>query len=219
MANAESIQDQAQLSNQYPGLNLLPAQTEISQKRVEMTVFGFWVFLMSDLITFGIFFATYAVSANAFGMAGGPTPRDLFDINSVLLQTVLLLVSSFTAGMTGVALKYRSGTGRVLMWLIITFLLGAAFLYFELRDFSNFWALGGTPMRSGWLSSLYALVGLHGVHIMFGLLWIAVMIAMLAVRGSSELFASRLLIFTLYWHFLDLIWIAIFSFVFLWGLS
>lgn len=205
-------------SNQYPGLNLAPHKHEITSEHAETKVFGFWVFLMSDLITFGLFFATFAIANNQMGYAGGPTAHDLFNINSILAQTVILLVSSFTAGMVGVALKFNRGKPRIAMWFILTLILGASFLYLELRDFAEMWAKGGTPMRSGWLSGFYALVGLHGIHITIGLVWIVVMLLLMTKNGITAMFETRVLIFMLYWHFLDLIWIAIFSFVFLWGL-
>lgn len=204
--------------NLHPGLNLGESHGA-AHAGSEITVFGFWVFLMSDLITFGILFATYAASATASGMAAGPGPADLFDLTSVAMQTAFLLASSVTCGMVSLALKHHEGIGRITLWLLVTAALGAGFLAFELSDFASMIRQGATPMRSAWLSSLYALVGLHGLHITAGLLWIAVMLALLQVRGLTGQTKTRLLMFALYWHFLDLIWIGIFSIVFLRGLA
>lgn len=204
--------------NLHPGLNLGESHGD-AHEQSELKVFGFWVFLMSDLITFGVLFATYAASGTPSGMAGGPGPAELFSLTSVGLQTAFLLASSLTCGMTTLALKYREGQGRVALWLVVTALLGAGFLMLELRDFADMIAMGGTPMRSGWLSSFYALVGLHGLHITAGLVWILVLLLMIWRRGPTDLVKTRLLIFALYWHFLDLVWIGIFSVVFLRGLA
>jgi cytochrome o ubiquinol oxidase subunit 3 len=202
----------------HPGLNLGSAHGA-AHERSEPVLFGFWIFLMSDLITFGILFATYATNTGQIGLAGGPGPGDLFDLKSIGLQTGFLLASSLTCGMASLALKYDEGTSRVAQWLVVTALLGGGFLAFEVRDFASMISSGGTPMRSAWLSSLYALVGLHGLHVTMGLIWIAVMLALLAVAGLSDRFKTRLLMFALYWHFLDLLWIGIFSVVFLAGMT
>lgn len=206
------------MNNKYPGINLLNSD-EIVAKFSERNVFGFWVFLMSDFITFGLLFATNATMSNMVGIAGGPGPKDLFNINSVALQTALLLLSSLSCGFIAISMKYHQTRGRVSTWLIVTGLLGAGFLFFELRDFANMWAMGGTPQRSGWLSSYYALVGLHGIHITVGLLWILVLLGLLMRFDFNPRFNQRVLVFILYWHFLDVIWIGIFSFVFLRGLA
>ena len=202
----------------HPGLNLGAAHGP-DHESAEAAVFGFWVFLMSDLITFGIVFATYATSTTTMGRAGGPGPGELFNLSSVGLQTGLLLLSSLTCGFATLALKYKEGKGRVLAWLGVTTILGLAFLALELRDFSVMASTGATPMRSGWLSSLYALVGLHGLHISAGIIWAIVLMALIGHRNETDRSKRLLLMFGLYWHFLDLIWIGIFSVVFLAGLS
>lgn len=202
----------------HPGLNLGPAHGA-AHEGSEATVFGFWVFLMSDLITFGVLFATYAASTGPLSLAGGPGPAELVHLESTAIQTGFLLASSLTCGMASLALKYHEGARRVAWWLVVTAVLGAGFLTFELRDFASMWSDGGTPMRSAWLSSLYALVGLHGLHITVGLIWIAVMLSLMAVQGLSDRVKTRLLLFALYWHFLDLVWIGIFSVVFLAGVA
>lgn len=201
----------------HPGLNLGPAHG-VAHEGSEAVLFGFWIFLMSDLIIFGILFATYAASTGPMAIAGGPGPTDLFDLVSVGIQTTFLLASSLTCGMAILAMKYGENVSRVKMWLVVTALLGAGFLTFELRDFASMMAHQGTPMRSAWLSSLYALVGLHGLHITMGLLWILTMLALIQVQRLSNKVKTRLLMFSLYWHFLDVIWIGIFSVVFLAGL-
>lgn len=204
--------------NLHPGLNLGAAHGT-AHEGSEITVFGFWVFLMSDLITFSILFATYASSTGRIAMAGGPGPHDLFHLTSVSMQTVFLLASSLTCGLASLALKYDEGPARVTLWLIVTAAFGAGFLGLEINDFAAAAAKGGTPMRSGWLTSYYSLVGLHGLHITAGLIWLSVMMAMIALQGLTARVKTRLLLFALYWHFLDLIWIGIFSVVFLAGVA
>lgn len=197
----------------HPGLNLGAAHGE-THLRSEPIIFGFWVFLMSDLIIFGILFATYVAMRN--GTAGGPGPAELFDLGSVAIQTGLLLISSISYGLASLALKHGGGDRKVLVgWLLVTLVLGAGFLGFELADFHNMAQQGGVPSRSGWLSAYYALVGLHGTHITVGLLWIAVMLIQIATLGLSSRVKTRLLMLGLFWHFLDLVWVGIFSIVFL----
>lgn len=200
----------------HPGLNLGPNHGE-AHHGSEVTVFGFWVFLMSDLVTFGLFFATYATMIGA--TAGGPGPAEVYDLTSVAGQTALLLLSSLAYGWASLALKYHEGAGRQIFWLAVTFVLGAGFLFLELRDFASMIDAGATPMRSGWLSALYALVGLHGLHITAGLIWILTMMVQISTLGLTPAVKSRLIRLGLYWHFLDIIWIGIFSVVFLGGVA
>lgn len=201
----------------HPGLNLGAAHGE-AHTQSEPVLFGFWVFLMSDLITFGILFATYVAMRG--GTAGGPGPHTLYDFTSVAIQTGLLLLSSLSYGFASLALKHGDGQRRALVvWLIVTAVLGASFLGFELADFHHMAQAGGVPSRSGWLSAYYALVGLHGTHITIGLLWMAVMLVQIGVLGLSHRVKSRLLMLGLYWHFLDLVWVGIFSVVFLAGVA
>ncbi len=198
----------------YPGLNLGPNHSE-AHELAEATVFGFWIFLMSDLIIFGIFFATYASYANTVGMAGAPGPQDLFDITSVAIQTALLLLGGVAYGGVSLAIKYNLGSGKVILWLLISAALGAGFVYFEVQDFIDQAAKGGVPQASGWLSSYWALVGLHGAHVSIGILWILSSIVQILIRGLDTTVKIRLAMLGVFWHFLDLIWVAIFSFVFL----
>lgn len=202
--------------NLHPGLNL-GSTHGAAHEGSESTVFGFWVFLMSDLVTFGILFATYAAMSGPVARAGGPGPAEIFDLKSVAIETALLLASSFTCGMASLALKYHEGAKRMVFWIAVTALLGAGFLGLEIRDFAKAASEGGVPMRSGWLSIYYTLVGLHGLHITMGLLWAAVLVALIAVQGLRDKVKTRFLLFALYWHFLDLVWIAIFSVVYLGG--
>ena len=202
----------------YPGLNLGQAHGE-DHERSETVIFGFWVFLMSDLILFGMLFSTYLVMRDA--TAGGPGPAELFDLTSVALQTGALLLSSLTCGMASLALKYDNDTESPVLphtlgrWLVLTFFLGATFLALEIHDFQKMFAAGATPMTSGWMSAFTALVGLHGLHISIGLLWILVLISQIERKALRGVIKQRVMMWALYWHFLDIIWIGIFSIVFL----
>ena len=201
-------------TNLYPGLNLGDGHGE-AHDQAETTVFGFWVFLMSDLIIFGILLASYASYLDPIGMAGGPGPQDLFDIKSVAIQTAFLLVGGAAYGGVSLAVKYDQGRGKVAAWILLCAALGAGFLFFEVKDFITQASKGGTPQVSGWLSSYWTLVGLHGVHVLSGILWIFAMIAQIATRGLDDVVKVRLSMLGVFWHFLDLIWVGIFSLVFL----
>ena len=201
-------------TNLYPGLNLGDGHGE-AHEQAESTVFGFWVFLMSDLIIFGILFASYASYLDPIGMAGGPGPQDLFDFKSVAIQTAFLLVGGVAYGGVSLAVKYDQGRIKVVIWLLLCAALGAGFLFFEVKDFITQASKGGTPQVSGWLSSYWTLVGLHGVHVLSGIFWILAMIAQIATRGLDDVVKVRLSMLGVFWHFLDLIWVGIFSLVFL----
>ncbi|MBH9536507.1 cytochrome c oxidase subunit 3 [Novosphingopyxis sp. YJ-S2-01] len=201
-------------NGEYPGLNLGAAHGEANEE-AETNVFGFWVFLMSDLILFGILFATYASYLNPIGIAGAPGPEQMFDMRSVAIQTALLLFGGVAYGGVSLALKYEGGRGRVILWLAISALLGAGFVFFEVRDFIDQAHKGGVPQASGWLSSYWSLVGLHGLHVSVGILWICSTIAQILRRGLDDVVKVRLSMLGVFWHFLDLIWVGIFSFVFL----
>lgn len=201
----------------YPGLNLGPHHGE-AHNHAETLVFGFWVFLMSDLIIFGLMFATYVTMATPMGMAGGPGPAEAFDLTSVFAQTMILLVSSVTFGMASLAMRHEHGRAKIALWLIITLALGLAFLSFELSDFAHMWAIGAVPQRSGYLSAFFGLVPLHGLHVAAGCIWIVVMLAQLRVFGLVPVVKTRLLRLGLFWHFLDLIWVGIFTVVYLGGI-
>jgi cytochrome o ubiquinol oxidase subunit 3 len=200
----------------YPGINLGATEPE-THASAEEKVFGFWVFLMSDLIIFALLFATYATMIPA--TAGGPTAGDIFDIRSAAIETGVLLVSSFTFGMASLAMKYRKDGGRLLVWLAVTLLLGIVFLGFEVRDFVKSVGEGAPPTRSGFLSAFFALVSTHGMHVTAGCIWIVVMMAQVLVFGIDRNVKLRLLRLGLFWHFLDIIWVGIFSVVYLQGLA
>ncbi|MCB1226687.1 MAG: hypothetical protein KDK99_12810 [Verrucomicrobiales bacterium] len=204
----------------HPGLNLGPAHGD-DHEAAENSIFGFWVFMMSDLVTFGMFFALYATALHA--TAGGPGPKDLFDLSSVAWQTGFLLVSSLTSGLALLHVKthhHRSGAaiGPMLFWLLATVALGGLFLWREIGDFQAMAAQGALPTRSNWLSSLWALVGLHGLHVSIGMLWALVIALGVLLRGVDQRWKLTLLRWGVFWHFLDIVWIAIFSFVYLGGL-
>lgn len=169
---------------------------------------------MTDCILFGSLFATYIVLHN--NTFGGPGPTDLFDMPAILVETLLLLTSSFTCGLAMIAVRQRN-LKFSLFWFAFTFSLGAAFLFMELSEFSLLIAEGNGWQRSGFLSSFFTLVGTHGLHIAIGLLWLGVMGWKLIRQGFSSGTVRRLSIFSMFWHFLDIIWIFIFTFVYLMG--
>ncbi len=176
--------------------------------------FGFWIYLMSDLVLFAALFATYAALGRSY--AGGPTGRELFHLSGVLAETVLLLTSSAAYGM--VMLAAHAGRAReVLLWLAVTFGLGAGFVGIEFTEFHALIAAGDGPARSAFLSAFFTLVGTHGAHVSAGLLWMAVMIAQVGVKGLTAPVRARLLCLGMFWHFLDIVWIGVFSVVYLLG--
>ena len=200
----------------HPGINL-GAHHAHAHDKAETLVFGFWVFLMSDLIIFGLMFANYVTQLP--GTAGGPGPKDLFSLGSAFAQTMILLASSVTFGMASLALKYDRGKSAILGWLTVTLVLGLAFLALELRDFSDMFAKGAIPSRSGFLSGFFGLVPLHGLHVTAGIVWGLVLMVQIVTLGLTTPVKTRLLRLGLFWHFLDIIWIGIFSVVYLGGLA
>jgi cytochrome o ubiquinol oxidase subunit 3 len=181
-----------------------------------MQTLGFWLYLMSDLILFATLFATFAVLGKNF--AGGPTGKELFDLPYLLGETLLLLFSSATYGLVMLAV-HDGRKKRVLIGLAITFLLGLGFVAMEIKEFHGMIAAGHGPDRSAFLSSFFTLVGTHGAHVTFGLIWMAVMIGQVAVKGLTSPVQSRLMRLSMFWHFLDIIWIGIFSIVYLMGVG
>ncbi|AWZ01354.1 cytochrome bo(3) ubiquinol oxidase subunit 3 [Rhodobiaceae bacterium] len=202
----------------HPGLNLGPQHGK-AHEHAETVMFGFWVFLMSDLVIFGVIFATYVTTVNPMGIAGGPGPADIFDLKSVFIQTMLLLTSSLTFGIATLMLRHKKGVRHVVLWLSVTLALGLGFLIFEVRDFSTMFANGAAPSRSGFLSAFFALVPLHGLHVASGAVWLVVMMMQITLFGLVPMVKTRLLRLALFWHFLDVIWIGIFSIVYLGGLA
>jgi len=178
------------------------------------SIFGFWVYLMTDCALFASLFATYAVLRN--NTFGGEPARELFSLPYVLTETLILLVSSFTCGLMILAM-YNRKKQSVLWMLALTFALGAAFLGLELNEFVNLASEGNSWTRSGFLSGFFTLVGTHGLHITVGLVWAATLGIYVYKKGIDAISAKRLFLFSLFWHFLDVIWIFIFTFVFLMG--
>lgn len=199
----------------HPGLNL-DASDQKTRKQAGRDLFGFWVFLMSDAVVFALLFATYGVMVSA--TVGGPTPAGEYKIGPAFIETLLLLTSSFTFGMASIAMKYETGLGWLLGWMALTLLLGIAFLGMEVHDFATMFGDGAYPTRSGFLSSFFALVPLHGLHVLFGAVWLIVMMTQVLVFGLDARVKTNILRLGLFWHFLDIVWIAIFSVVYLHGL-
>ena len=182
---------------------------------VAIQTFGFWIYLMSDLVLFSTIFATFAVIGHNY--AGGPSGKDLFDLPYTFVETMFLLFSSVTYGMAVLAM-YNGKKGPVLKWLTITFLLGLGFIFMETHEFHGMILDGNGPQRSGFLSAFFTLVGTHGAHVTFGLIWMAVMIGQVVVKGLTTTVRGRLLRLSMFWHFLDIVWIGVFTVVYLRGI-
>lgn len=181
----------------------------------EMKTFGFWIYLMSDLVLFSILFATFAVLGKNY--AGGPGPKQLFDLPYLFVETMFLLISSFTFGLSMVAMQHQK-TRMVLTGLGISFLLGLGFLVMEIHEFYGLIMAGHGPDASAFLSSFFTLVGTHGTHVSFGLIWMVVLMIQVITKGLSSGVRSRLIRLSLFWHFLDIVWVGVFTFVYLLGL-
>ena len=181
----------------------------------ENKLFGFWMYLMSDLIIFAILFATFAVIRD--NVAGGPGAKQLFDLPYVFLETMFLLVSSVTYGFAVVAM-HAGKRNLVLVALVVTFLLGLGFISMELSEFGKLIAEGNGPDRSGFLSGYFTLVGTHGLHVSCGLLWMLVQIIQVFTKGLTPGVVGRLSRLSLFWHFLDIVWVGVITFVYLLGL-
>jgi len=191
------------------------AEGGVASKRI-VVAYGFWIFLLSDIVMFSSFFATYAVLTNE--TAGGPSARDLFHLDVVALETAFLLLSSFTCGLANIGALAR----RSLMYygnMAATGLLGGGFLFLEMREFAGMIAIGAGPQRSAFLSAFFSLVGCHGLHVTLGLLWLLTMMAQVYAKGYRADIQRRVLCFALFWHTLDIIWVGIFTVVYLTGLA
>ena len=201
----------AAVADQGHGAALSGEREHAPSKRI-LVGYGFWIFLISDIIMFAAFFATYAVLTNS--TAGGPTGHDLFDIRTVAIETACLLTSSLFCGLATIGAHARSGK---LFYgaMAVTFVLGAAFLTIELQEFASMVERGAGPSRSAFLSSFFALIGCHGLHVTAGLLWLLTMTAQVFAKGYRDDILRRLLCFGLFWHTLDIIWVALFSLVYL----
>jgi len=189
------------------------AERGLAAKRI-IVGFGFWIFLLSDIVMFSAFFAAFAVLANR--TAGGPTGRQLFDLTNVAIETACLLFSSFTCGIASIGARahnprmYYGG-------MAVTFVFGAIFLFLEMHEFAGLVAQGAGPERSAFLSAFFTVVGCHGLHVSLGLLWLLTMVAQVFAKGFRPDILRRVLCFSLFWHALDIIWVALFTIVYLMG--
>ena len=184
-------------------------------KRI-ITGYGFWIFLLSDIVMFSAFFASYAVLVGQ--TAGGPSGRELFDLRNTGVETACLLLSSFTCGIASIGAQAHRGS-----WfygaMAATFVLGAAFVGLEAREFAGLVARGAGPTRSAFLSAFFTLVGCHGLHVSAGLLWLLTMMAQVFAKGYRADILRRMLCFSLFWHALDIIWVGLFTMVYLMGVA
>jgi cytochrome o ubiquinol oxidase subunit III len=197
------------------GHEALPNASESgpAPKRI-VVAYGFWIFLLSDIVMFSALFAAHAVLVRA--TAGGQTGGQLFDQTSVAIETACLLASSFTCGLMSMAINSQRRADTY-FFAAVTFVLGAAFLVLEIREFADMIARGATPQRSAFLSAFFTLVGCHGLHVATGLIWLTVMMAQVAIKGFAPNVQRRLLCFALFWHALDIVWVWLFTVVYLMG--
>jgi cytochrome o ubiquinol oxidase subunit 3 len=202
-------------------LNATPTNAAVAQPHdgfaevSTVQALGFWIYLMSDAVIFSLLFATYAAMSGNY--AGGPTGKELFDLSHALGETVLLLTSSLTCGLATIATT-QLRTGTAIGWLLVTLLLGLGFVGMELFELGGMIAQGAGPERSGFLSAFFTLIGTHGLHVSLGMVWLLVMIAQLLIKGPTTWVHSRLQRWSAFWHFLDIVWIGIFSVVYLSGI-
>ena len=178
------------------------------------TALGFWLYLMSDCLIFAALFATYGVLGRSY--AGGPNGAELFNLTLIAINTAFLLLSSITFGFA--MLKKQQGqVNATLGWLAVTGLFGLAFLALEIYEFHHLFSVGATPQTSAFLSAFYTLVGTHGLHVTFGLIWLVVLMVQIRQRGLTRENNRRLMCLSMFWHFLDVVWIGVFTFVYLMG--
>jgi cytochrome o ubiquinol oxidase subunit 3 len=178
------------------------------------TLLGFWIYLMSDCLIFAMLFAAFGVLGGSY--AAGPAPKDLFELQMVALNTAFLLVSSLTYGLAMLAME-KGRQAQTQAWLAVTGLFGLSFLSVELYEFAHLIHIGATPQRSAFLSSFFTLVGTHGLHVTFGLIWLVTLMLQVQRRGLIAANRRRLMCLSMFWHFLDVIWIGVFTFVYLLG--
>ncbi|MGE5159227.1 MAG: cytochrome o ubiquinol oxidase subunit III [Gemmatimonas sp.] len=205
-------------------INVNPAQTyepifyvvdEHEHPEGASTMLGFWIYLMSDCLIFAILFATFGVLGGNY--AAGPAPKDLFELPLVAVNTSMLLLSSITYGFAMLSMQ-KSRIGATQAWLAITGLFGLAFIGIELSEFAHMIHEGATPQRSAFLSSFFTLVGTHGLHVSFGLVWLVTLMTQVWRHGLIEANQRRLMCLSMFWHFLDVVWIGVFTFVYLMGM-
>ncbi|RHW38013.1 cytochrome aa3 quinol oxidase subunit III [Neobacillus notoginsengisoli] len=188
---------------------------ELQTEQNKMNILGFWIFLGAEIVLFATLFSVYGVLGHRY--AGGPTQQDIFVVRDVLIQTFLLLASSFTMGLSIYEMR-RSNMKGMIIWFLLTLLLGAGFMFMEIREFTHYVHEGATWQTSAFLSSFFVLLGTHGLHVSIGIGWALLLIVQLLKRGLTPITARKAFIFGLYWHFLDVVWIFIFTFVYLAGL-
>jgi cytochrome o ubiquinol oxidase subunit 3 len=181
-----------------------------------VVAYGFWIFILSDIVMFSALFAAYAVLAG--NTAGGPTGAELFNLRNVFLLTMCLLLSSYTCGVMMLSAE-QGHFERLAMFAALTFLLGAAFLVLEIREFADMVRAGAGPWRSAFLSAFFTLVGMHGAHVASGLVWLVYMGAQVGAKGLTPVVLRRLLCFSLFWHALDIVWIGVMTVVYLMGVQ
>jgi len=201
-------------SHQLPVVGLADAVHEGPASKRIITGYGFWIFLLSDIVMFSCFFAAYAVLLGQ--TAGGPSGAQLFNLPNVAVETAFLLFSSFFCGMASVAAEVRSHRWFQI-WMAVTCVLGLSFLAIEFHEFADLVARGAGPSRSAFLSAFFALVGCHGLHVSAGILWLLTMMAQVLAKGFRADVQRRFLCFALFWHALDIIWVGVFSVVYLLG--
>ena len=189
------------------------AAREIASKRV-IVGYGFWIFLLSDIVMFSAFFAAFGVLAGQ--TAGGPSGKDLFDLTNVAIETGCLLFSSFTCGFAAIGARAHDNA-MYYGGMAVTFVFGAAFLYLEMHEFVGLILQGAGPQRSAFLSAFFTVVGCHGLHVTLGLMWLLTMVAQVFAKGYRADILRRVLCFSLFWHALDIIWVALFTIVYLLG--
>jgi cytochrome o ubiquinol oxidase subunit III len=200
-------------------VTLAPGAVDVAEEHHDdgsITTLGFWIYLMSDCVLFAALFASFAVLRDQ--TAGGPGAKELFSLPYVLAETGCLLVSSFTYGMAMIAAEHNRRSS-VLLWLAVTLLLGLAFMGLELHEFGELIAQGAGPDRSGFLSAFFTLVGTHGLHVTCGMVWMVLLMAHVLRRGLTAENQTRLMCLSLFWHFLDIIWIGVFTVVYLMGVA
>lgn len=188
---------------------------EYQSQQSQMNILGFWVFLGAEIVLFATLFATYFVLQDR--TVGGPTAQDMFVLRDVLILTFILLTSSFTCGLAIHEMR-RNNENGVLIWLLVTMVLGIAFLGMEVMELIHYVDMGATMQTSAFLSSLYALLGTHGLHVALGVGWMLAIILQVYRRGLTQVTARKVFIISLYWHFLDVVWIFIFTFVYIQGM-
>lgn len=191
------------------------SQHQAHQTREAKGLFGFWVYIMSDALLFAAIFATYAVLHNS--TFGGPSAKELFNMPFVLTETLILLASSFTFGLASLYAHHHNKKNLVLVWISVTFLLGVAFIGMELAEFTKLFQEGNSWQRSGFLSSFFTLVGTHGLHVTAGLIWMVSIFAQMLKYGLTDRTIGKISTLGLFWHFLYIVWIFIFTFVYLIG--